>query len=336
MRILPDLEVAVMPHGLGVQIRGARHPYVVRGQGASEAWSFLASQLPNSPDLNTLIQSSPEAIRHPVSQLAALLEHHGLISETDPQLPQPAHDVLERQSLFWARQGLDPQGIPSTSPLLLIGTGLFGAVTYDLLARSGCDRVKVLAPEGDEWLQRAVQLGPEGGELIPFDQDSIADLAISSIRPTDLVITALRHPPLRLLEMINQLCLEENRIWVPGREEAGVFEVGPAIYPHRTACFTCVELRRQSRDPYAVENHVYHQARVQPGGGPQGEVLAMATLAASAIVLEVSRILQGETAQLWDTLLEMDWTLNPKRHPVLRVPRCPSCYSGRPTSVSHG
>lgn len=333
MKILPDLEVAVMPHGLGVQIRGAQHPYVVRGKRATEAWTFLESQLPLSQDLDTLIESSPEAIRQPVSQLVHLLNQRGLLSTEDPELPSEISDVPGRQSLFWARQGIEIQDpFPATS-LILIGTGLLGAVTYDLLVRSGIHGVKVLAPEGDEILQHAVAANPLGGELIPFQEGTLVDLTVTSIRSCDLVVTALRQPPQDLLELINQVCLEENRIWVPGREESGIFEVGPVVYPHRTACLTCVELRRRSRDPFAVENHLYLQSRTRPGEGPQGELLAMATLVASTITLEVSRILKGQDPQLSDALLEIDWTLNPKRHPVLRVPRCPSCYTGRQVHV---
>lgn len=335
MRLLPDLEVNIMPHGLGLQIRGSKHPYIIRGQRAAQAWTFLESELSRHHSLDAIAESTPAAIKDPVSSLLQILNRHGLLTlgETQDPLPQ---DVLSSQSLFWARHGVEISDQASTGTLVLVATGLLGAVTYDLLTRSGLQQVVVLAPQGDRLIEQAVDASRLEIELLWFTEANASDLFISSIKECDLVISALRQPPLALIELINRLCLEESRILVSCREESGNYEIGPVVYPHRTACLTCLEMRRRSRDPFAVENYFYQASRVDPGGGAQGELLPMATIAAGMVNIEVSRILLGQEAELRDTVLEIDWSLRPKRHPVLRVPRCPSCYTGRQVDVPHG
>lgn len=337
-QLLPDLEVAVMPHGLGVQIRGAQRPYLIRGESASRAWAFLESHLPTCVDTDQLITQSPEPLRQSVRQLIQLLDRQGFLAETPVgPVSAPLCEVDRKQSLFWSRQGhFQTETDLATSHVTLLATGLFGAITYDLLSRSGVGKISVLASPDDAIVKETLSQSPIKSELIPVEQwSSIHETAIPWVQTSHLIISALRQPPHRLLSQINQLSLDQNRIWLQANEESGSYEIGPVVYPWRTACYTCLHLRRQSRDPFAVENAFYQEQKANPDQGPQGESLPGATMAASMVSLEAQRILIGDLPQLANSVLLVDWTLDPKRHTILRVPRCPDCYTGKQSYVPH-
>ena len=146
-----------------------------------------------------------------------------------------------------------------------------------------------------------------------------------------LVVTATRNAPDRLLEEVNRIALRSGTPWLRGNVEASVIELGPYVHPSTSACFSCVQLRRRSVDPLAIEHELDHAERAgHPGSHgvpPFGEALLAATMGASHLVAECVRVL---TAIAMPTLLNQVVTLFPlsgeqRVNTFLRVPRCPEC-----------
>src|SRR5690606_9834536 len=96
------------------------------------------------------------------------METKGLLAGDAPETP-PADDVLRRQLLFWGRHlsvthsahsADSVQRRLATSRIVLVATGLFGAATYDILARSGCEAFSVMTWDDDGIMERAVAESP--------------------------------------------------------------------------------------------------------------------------------------------------------------------------------
>jgi bacteriocin biosynthesis cyclodehydratase domain-containing protein len=162
--------------------------------------------------------------------------------------------------------------------------------------------------------------------------DAAASVLRGWVDSLDLLITATRNAPAKLFRAINHICLRARCPWLHANESAHQIEIGPYIRPHESACFTCMEQRRASTEPLAIEEHLYQDqlAARHPAGStpPLGESLVSATLGASIIIIEVIRILTfiAPPTLLGSTLHVSPLEYSFETNRVLRVPRCEDCY----------
>lgn len=342
-RLINDLRVFEMPDGLGLQLHFGDTPVVLRGQLVGDCFSFLQRHLDGNRDIDQLAAAIPaELPEASVARTLRLLHTKGLLVDgaVGKGSNLSSDPVLGRQLLFWGRhvgntRAADNEEVIARrlahASVILIATGLFGAASADLLARSGCNGLKVMAwdddgpvTEGTDFLEAAAMAGPAS-------LASVERFVREWLFEADLVVTATRNAPDALFEVINRLCLNAEKPWLRGNLDASSLELGPYVHPHSSACFACLRLRRRSADPLAIERELDHGARSRSesrdGIPPVGEALFAATLGASYLTGEVIRVVTGVAMP---ALLNRVLTVHPltgEQHDnrVLRVPRCPEC-----------
>jgi bacteriocin biosynthesis cyclodehydratase domain-containing protein len=355
--LLSDIDTFQMPNGLGFQFRGASSVFVIRGRESEEVLTFLLSKLDGTRTVAELLEECPPAIsRSKIIQGLRLLHTKGALKNGEPsdqaypRQPEASAktDVLmQRQLLFWGRK-LNVTGYLATAAevqdrlragsVILIGTALFGAVTYDLLRRSGCEEVSAVSWDDNGFFQDALVNDP----ISPSDVFHLPSTSIESLtlwladraKSADLVLQATRNAPAMLMRSINRVCLDAECPYVRANEDGHEFELGPYVLPYRSACYTCMELRESSVDDFMLEEALYHEdlARERPAGQrpPQGESLISATLGASLLASEAVRILSGISAPtLLNSVIKistLEGTFQTNR--ILRVPRCTDCSRG--------
>lgn len=352
-----DLDIFDMPDGLGILFRGAESPVILRGHSVAAVLQFLRARLDGTADLPGVISSRPPEIS-PTLLLRSLLLLHtkGLLADAAPEsrdagpdrsLP-PEDPTVQRQLLFWGRHLNLTRGASSsrevqrrleTSRVVLVGTGLFGAVTADLLVRTGCRNTQVIAWNDDGPLEQALHAAtvPSSGAIrLPTTSvDALHAELKGRVEDADLLLTATCDAPSLLFRAVNDLCLTARCRWLLGNADGSVFQLGPLVEPYESACYSCLELRSRSAEPYAIEHELYQERLATTRSAGErvllGEALWPATLAASILVGEVCRVLTGLAAT---TLTNARLHLTPmtgliEQNEVTRVPRCPDCYRGQ-------
>lgn len=350
-----------MPDGLGLQLHFGDLPVVLRGRLAESSFEFLRDHLDGRRSLDELAAAVPEDLPLPtVLRTLRLLHTKGLIvdggapfeaSLTWRAEPDP---VIGRQLLFWGRHvggtraassGAQVQSRLGHATVALVGAGLFGAATADLLSRSGCGEVRLLAWDdgpaesigGVRMLDAMTTSVIKPATTASAGPDTLAvvtETLRSWVPDLDLVVTATRNAPDQLMELINRLCQQTATPWLRGNLEGSAIELGPYVQPHGSACFSCLRLRSRSADPMAIEHELDHAERMKEtnaqGLPPLGESLFGATLGASHLTGEVIRIITGIAIP---ALLNRVRTISPatgdeRVNTVARVPRCPECSYG--------
>ncbi|HJT91824.1 MAG TPA: TOMM precursor leader peptide-binding protein [Mycobacterium sp.] len=366
---MEDLRVFQMPDGLGIQLHFGDAPVVMRGRLAEDSFVFLQKHLDGTRDLDQLSPAIPADLPvETVGRTLWLLHTKGLLVDGEPsdhqaltwRAPDP---VIGRQLLFWGRHIGDSRAASSGEVLqrrlghatvIIVGTGLFGVATADLLSRSGCGQLKFLSwddgPAGSSESDTGITSNLLSSPITPTAWASARPANLHAVDgilrdwlfDADLIVTATRNAPDRLFEEINRICQQAAKPWLRGNLEASSIELGPYVHPGSSACFSCLQLRRRSADPLAIEHELDHAARAQSdeAGGipPIGEALFAATLGASQLTGEVIRVVTGIAMP---ALLNRVVTVSPttgEQHTnnVLRVPRCPDCSKSAVTLAERG
>jgi bacteriocin biosynthesis cyclodehydratase domain-containing protein len=341
LRLVDDLALFPMPDGLGVQIRGAGAPIVLRGKRVDEALSFLVPRLDGRRTLRSILREGRETLpERTLLGCLRILEEAGLLAPgtRDPRaLGRDAANDSQRR--FFERQigranalgsGGEAQRRISCASVTLLASGAFGRETHALLVRSGIQRVRVIrwddAPGNPPWAEDESRLETTS---IPRALEILG----SSMGGARLVVTATRNAPDALHAAINRMCLERRVPWIRGNDAAGTLDLGPTVLPFESACFRCLSLRAISANDLAIEERLYqdHLATERPAGetAPRGELCALAALGASLLTLEGIRILSGASPP---RLVDAVWSIGPRdsaieEHRFLRAPRCPHCSS---------
>lgn len=348
-RLVPDLHIFEMPDGLGIQFRGGETPVILRGQRAGDALAFLLPRLDGTRTLETLLTECPPELPKPtLLRTLSLLHGKGLLTGAEPTPPAPAGDeTLHRQMLFWGRHldlsrnassATEVQRRLATARLVLVGTGMFGIATHDLLTRSGCMEIRALGWDDDGLFHETLMHGPTPPrELVRLPTTSV-DGAAAQLRDwmedADLLVTATCEAPAALFRAINRIALLRRTPWLHGNASGSRADIGPYIWPHDSACYHCMELRQASVRDLAIEEHLYQEHLAEERDvaerAPRGEAVWSSTLAASLLAGEAIRVISGIAAP---TLLNAVIELAPvsgvlRMNHFLRVPRCPECYPG--------
>ncbi len=336
--LCPDLDIFEVPYGLGLQIKGRQNPIVLRGKHVSPAWAYLKTQLETGETLDEITENcSDPALQLHVHQLMEVLRNQGvLFSASEPIFPSsPVKSIQQRQQLFWNRLGF-PSRLEGAAPTCVLASGLFGSICCELLFQSGVTPKYVVLWDDDGAGEAYLNSWYPSDQLVQFpttDPSALMTQLSQWKEELDLMVCCTRQGPQEMFAALNTFCLEEQKRWIYANEEAGTFEIGPTILPRQTACYTCMTLRRSSRDSVALETILYeqHRGQIRSSGQTslQGELLAGAAMAASLVVIEVLRISQGQIPQLLNTQIHLEpWELRQNQHRLLQVPRCPSCYAG--------
>ena len=142
----------------------------------------------------------------------------------------------------------------------------------------------------------------------------------------DVIVVATDALRPKLYELVNRTCVEAGIPWTsyrPGWNGLSV-ELGPTVLPKETACYDCYQHRQQSNLADPERYQAFQQALAQQSM-PLLDV--QITPCISLFCYEILRLLSGEITPLTvGAVLEFNLTTAElARHPLLKVPRCPTC-----------
>lgn len=355
--LVRDVDVLVSPELGCAQVRGGPVPVLIRGDQVAESAEYLRQKLDGSCSVEALMKGRPIGISEgSLLEILMVLHMRGLVVDGS-SLDAGASEVdytLSRQLLFWGRKlggtgyvssPLEAQQRLSTFRVVLVAGGLFGRVSLDMFSRQGVSEIHVIAWD-DPTLERESNVWPAPPttcQSIPTN--STVDLS-SAVRKfgdrADIIVSATRAGAVNMFRSLNQVAFELTRPLLLANDTGSEYDIGPFIEPFRSACYTCVELRRASVYDFMPAEHTYQEYLGEEppveGKSLQGESLAAATLAASILSLELARIATRiATPTLHDAVLSvapLEGLYTPNR--VMRVPRCPTCGGvSPPPEFSH-
>jgi bacteriocin biosynthesis cyclodehydratase domain-containing protein len=344
-RLVPDLDWFRLPDGLGFQFRGGPANVLLRGRVADAVLPWLVERLDGSHDVDALLAARPEAVSEAeVADALVLLLLRGLIDDADatPREAPAPEPLPDRQRLFFGRKlgctRANPSGDAAQRRLAeariaLLGAGLFGCAAWETLARAGCEHLTLLDwGPGDE-LAAAVRAAGGAAEALDGDRDRLASRLEALLPGSDLFVTATRHAPDPLFELLNERALRHEARWLRGNETATAVEIGPYVDAHDSPCFVCMQLRARAADAFPIEEKLYQDRLGDPSSGAagtlRGECVALAQAAGALLALEVTRIVTRIAPPLCEgAVLSLGFDGAPWRDPFLRVPRCPHCHRG--------
>lgn len=125
-------------------------------------------------------------------------------------------------------------------------------------------------------------------------------------------------------EEFNLAALESKTTWTSFRLNGFDICIGPTVIPGETACYTCFDLRLKS-NMSDYEEYLLLESHLKEDDLHSGALMINPGMDLAA--LEVAKILTGFVAP---TTIGQLFTLNlltlaSRSHPVLKIPRCPSC-----------
>lgn len=356
-RLIDDLNIIQAPSGLGFQFRGGPIPVAIRGEKSVDALEYLLAAMDGSATVDEVVEGRPESIQlHSLMKTLFLLHTKGLLTEGDTEitktLTSPIREfhqdtAVQRQLLYWGRNlgqtgylgsAEEIQYRLESANIVLVGTGLFGISTFDILARSGLTQITVIDWDDTGFMLKTLSDSPFRPIASRHTETTSVGVVTSLLRDfvehADLVITSTRGAPRALFEAINRTCLDMACPFILANDDGSIVELGPYVVPYGSACFNCKELRHASASDFVIDEHIYEmqQADERPSGvtPPLGEAIATALLGANILALECLRVLTGiavptlENRVVTISPLDGDITYNQ----VMRVPRCPECSRG--------
>lgn len=199
-------------------------------------------------------------------------------------------------------EGMRLQASVKNARLLITDAGEVATALARLLARAGFGHVTLTAPRTQGPGLDAVSDAPENG---------------ASKKPA-LVIHCPDSFAAERCEQVNRACLKERVPLLPYRRVGLEVEIGPLIVPYETACYTCYAKRREA----VLSPWERQRAAANDDLGVFSVPLGLDFLVVEALKIALGRaepVTQGR-------LLRLSFVGGiPELHPVLKLPRCPSC-----------
>src|SRR5439155_24753488 len=119
------------------------------------AFGHLVELLDGTRTVEQVLAARPDDLpEKALVRALTLLDAKGLLCDGAPAAPTASSDPLSRQLLFWGRNvgltrqlasGEDAQEALARANVVVVATGLLGAATLDVLARSGATNLRTLA-----------------------------------------------------------------------------------------------------------------------------------------------------------------------------------------------
>lgn len=192
-------------------------------------------------------------------------------------------------------------------------------------------RADVSKPMSDALRARALPPGYEG------ELDATAALPETKIdlqrelRGASFVVAVVTGPILfpPWMDVLNEATQDAGIPWTSAAVLEGTeLHVGPTIVPGKTACYKCFELRFKSNIP-SIEPYLRFEAFIRETGESRdfGLLPPLADIAGGLAAAETISALHPHRAPrtLGKLLTFHANSYSIDEHPVLRLPRCPSC-----------
>lgn len=310
--------LTIVPGEQAVQVRSLRRILMLRGGAAASLVPHVLLSLDGSRTIEEVAASSEEPAK--VEEVIAVLERAGLVEDVDSastSLPEGFAGLVDSlgveldgvaKRLQAARVGL--LASPSLKPYLSSCLNTFGIATLQAVE--------------DPLLREPDVLDVNG---------SFARELEEILNTTTVFLAALDRWDPPLLNLINEICVRVGRPWLPVQPQSEVsFLIGPFVVPGETACYACLEKRRQAN---LLESAEFDLAlddwvRKTPGAArylsravpPMFEpVLSMAATEVVKYVTGLDYYMTTFNRQV----STCPFMLESEGMPVLKLPRCAVC-----------
>lgn len=342
-----------------LQIRSSEKTLKVTGDQV-ELLSKVIAQLKESREIAEVAANLPEYPQQTVFAIVERLSSLGLLEDTSEQLPNGFSDeeaaYYSSQLQFFSLRAKDRfahQLALKNARVVAVGLGRIGSVVVSNLLGSGVGRLRGfdarrvdeqdLGPvynHHDRNLPRADAILTRLGNSNPFVKftaesaklDSVDDVK-NLIEDCDLLIVCEDDPAVRVFETVNDACLQKKVRWLGVSLFGSQGVIGPMVVPGDTPCYRCYKLRERSNAPHLEEYVSFENyLRDNPDHNvKQGGLRLFENVVGSLAALEAVYALTGlADPRSVASLLTVDlYNLEIESHPVLRLPRCPSCSPTR-------
>ncbi len=124
----------------------------------------------------------------------------------------------------------------------------------------------------------------------------------------------------------NQLCVRQNRHFLPVLLQDLIGYVGPLVVPGETACYECLRIRRNSQT-HGEKPRPVTEAMAFEGQGAIGFHPSMASIVANIAAFELIKLYSDALPfPKVGTVIEVNLLATEVRaRKVLKIPRCPTC-----------
>ncbi len=238
---------------------------------------------------------------------------------------------------------------------VLVGAGPLGARIGAGLLQHGLGSLTVLdSRQTDEVWNRFAPLGVQANGAAPAAQALVAALGTNGgprervrvcevgfddldglereIGRHDLLVAAFERPHLRLLHLINRVCLQLEKPWLLAQIDGSFGIAGPLFSPPDTACYNCFRTLLDTTVPSKdmAERYRRHLANGRDPSFFPG-LPAHCDLVAGYTTLGAVHFLARRTSFLLGRALMLDFgVMGLDLEDVLRLPRCPACSRSAP------
>lgn len=272
---------------------------------------------PTRDELAARVAASLGEERALVEYVIALMTQTQCLVTRDAALP-----ALDPRGEFYASIGIDPEAtarLLAAARPLLVAPAASAPVMLAALTEVGVAAEVVAAAEGSSCGAalddiRAAE-GAARGPIVAWD-------------------IPWRMPFARLL---NDLAIERGRPILFGVCEGAVGRLGPYVLPRSTPCLECVQSRLLAN---AGENEArvaasYRARLADRVPGPLPAHPAFRRVIADLLAIELSQILLLRPPVTLGGYVEHTFAgALARRHPALKVPRCPACHPARPQRLA--
>lgn len=220
---------------------------------------------------------------------------------------------------FVPQGGLSVQALLKRATVAAVGEGQLLGSVVSILAHWGIGRIIGVASDKStrEKIPEHREVIDQINPWVQFDSISVEDFFNTSDLRVSLVVYVPEFFDAALCNRLNESCIANDALFLPYCLDATVVEIGPLVFPRRTACYKCYELRRQGAEVFCSDSR--SQMRWSPPIGVEWLCLE--------IVKALSRFVEPVTREhVWRFNLV---TGEVRIHPVLKLPRCPVCGLSR-------
>lgn len=332
-----------------IQFRNGPDAFIVKGQRlpalVRDLLPLLNGALASTEILERL---SPDHSPQSVARLIRSLVQRRVVEE-NAQRPCHPHGIAGVQETYFRQFTKDPGchlSALSRASILVVGLGPLGLCLADILARSGVGeicgtddgrvedddiRLSDGYGNGDRGALKADAFARSAGKRFPDTRWTSDSSPLESgvlDRAADYLVVCLEKYRPDILSQVNDHSLRSGIPFVWCCMDGHCATVGPTVLPRETACFQCYTTRVKANADHpealqAYEDHLVNHGNTAVFGYLPPHIQTLAGLAALEVVKDLSGLTPPLTynAQLEMNLLNMEFEL----HPVLRLPRCPSC-----------
>ncbi|MCI0391368.1 MAG: TOMM precursor leader peptide-binding protein [Acidobacteria bacterium] len=352
--------VFVVPvDGRSLQVHSGERTLKMSGPQV-ELLSKVFDQLKVTRDFQEIVASQPDYPEESIASLLDKLESLDLIEDLTEQLPdgfsarEAAYYASQLQFLSHrAKDRFALQGRLKQARVTVIGGGRLGSVVASNLLGSGVGHLRVIdsRPVEDHDVgavyaredlggARADVIVSRLGHINPFVELTGAATRLETgedvseaIGACDFVVVCEDDPAVKVFELANEVCLQKKIPWLGVSLSRLQGMIGPMVIPGETPCYRCYKLRERSNAAH-VNDYISFEdyLRNNPGHSVrQGSLRPFDSIIGSLAALDVVYALTNlaDPKSLGNLLIVDLLNLELESHPILRLPRCPSCSPAR-------